>query len=130
MRVAGPSMFEIVFSFQPIIWSVFGGLGTISGPIVGVYLLYPVMEFLRIIPEFRDLIFALIIIVVILFMPRGLTIRVREEIERECLRCKTINIITRNFCRVCRVSLHGDSRSEHAGAPDTHPVSGDNAKAQ
>lgn len=106
IRVAGPSIFELSFSFQPITWSVFGGVGTISGPIVGVYLLYPFIEFLRIIPELRMLIFPLIIIFVILFMPRGVTIKVREEIERECLRCKVINVITRRSCRACYASLH------------------------
>lgn len=106
IRVAGPSTFELSFSFQPIMWAVFGGMGTISGPVVGVYLLYPLIEFLRIIPEFRSLIFTLIIIFVILFMPKGLTVRVREGIERECFKCKGINIITRRFCRVCDVSLH------------------------
>ncbi len=105
LRVAGPSLLDLSFSFQPIMWTVFGGMATISGPIVGVYLLWPFTEFLRIIPELRTLICSLIVILVILFMPRGLTIRVREEIERECLRCKVINIITRRLCRACYALL-------------------------
>jgi branched-chain amino acid transport system permease protein len=106
IRVAGPSTLELWFSFQPIMWTIFGGMATIGGPIVGVYLLFPFMEFLRIIPELRMLIFALVIILLILFMPRGLTVRVREEIERECPRCKVINMITRRSCRACYSPLH------------------------
>jgi branched-chain amino acid transport system permease protein len=106
IRIAGPSTLEIWFSIQPVMWAIFGGTATISGPIVGVYLLYPLTEFLRIIPEFRTLIFALVVIVLILFMPRGLIVRVREEIERECPRCKVINVITRRSCRACYSPLH------------------------
>lgn len=108
IRIAGPSTLDVWFSIQPVMWAIFGGMATISGPVVGVYLLYPLTEFLRFIPELRTLIFALVIIVFILFMPRGLTVRVREEIESECPRCKLINIITRRSCRACYSPLHLD----------------------
>lgn len=106
IRVAGPSTLDIWFSFQPVMWTIFGGMATIGGPIVGVYLLFPFAEFLRIIPELRMLVFALVIILCILFMPRGLSVRVREEIEIECPRCKLINMTTRRFCRACYAPLH------------------------
>lgn len=31
LRVAGPSNLELFFSFQPILWTIFGGIGTIYG---------------------------------------------------------------------------------------------------
>ncbi len=109
IRIAGPSTLDVWFSIQPVMWAIFGGMVTISGPIVGVYLLYPLAEFLRIIPELRMLIFSSVIMLLILFMPKGLTVKVREEIEEECPRCKVINVITRRFCRACYSPLHPDT---------------------
>ena len=110
LRIAGPSNLSILFSFQPIIWTIFGGIATIYGPITGVYILYPLMEFLRIVPELRMLIFALIVIFVLLFMPEGLTPRIRDKIEVECPRCKLTNIATRQYCRACNAPLRLEQR--------------------
>lgn len=106
MRIAGPSTLEVLFSFQPIIWGIFGGIATIAGPVTGAYILYPLMEFLRIVPELRILIFALIIIFVLLFMPEGVVPRLRDRIEEECPRCKLLNPATRRYCRACDTLLH------------------------
>lgn len=105
LRIAGPSNLTILFSFQPIIWTIFGGIATIYGPITGVFILYPLMEFLRVVPELRMLIFALIVVLVLLFMPEGLTTRIRDKMEIECPRCKLTNIATRRYCRACNAPL-------------------------
>lgn len=105
MRLAGPSTLDVFMSFQPIIWTAFGGMATIYGAIIGVYLLYPFMEILRIIPEFRMLIFAAIIILVLRIMPQGLTPWVIDRIEKECPRCKRHNAFIRKTCRACGASL-------------------------
>ena len=101
IRIAGPSTLEVSLSFQAIIWAIFGGVVTIYGPIAGVFILYPLMEFLRILPEIRTLLFGLTVIIILLFMPEGLTTWVRDKIEKECPRCKIRNIATRDTCRVC-----------------------------
>jgi len=108
--IAGPSNFALLFSFQPIIWTIFGGIATIYGPITGVYILFPLMESLRVVPELRMLIFALIVIFVLLFMPEGLTTRLRDKIEIECPRCKLTNIATRRYCRACNAPLRLEGR--------------------
>jgi len=105
IRIAGPSTLELMLSFQAIIWVIFGGIATIYGPIAGVFILYPFMEFLRIIPEIRMLVFATLVVLILLFMPEGLTTWVRDKIEKECPRCKLRNIATRKSCRVCRADL-------------------------
>jgi branched-chain amino acid transport system permease protein len=101
IRIAGPSTLEVSLSFQAIIWAIFGGVVTIYGPIAGVFILYPLMEFLRILPEIRTLLFSLTVIVILLFMPEGLTTWVRDKIEEECPRCKVRNGAWRKTCRVC-----------------------------
>ena len=106
LRIAGPSTLELMLSFQAIIWTVFGGIGTIYGAVAGVYILYPLMEALRVVPEVRMLLFALVIIVVLRFMPEGIAVWVRDKIERECPRCKLTNMASRHTCRACGASLY------------------------
>jgi len=106
MRIAGPSTLDLMLSFQAIIWTVFGGIVSIYGAVVGVYILYPLMEFLRVIPELRILIFSAIVIVILLFMPEGIAVWIRDKIERECPRCKLTNVWWRRTCRACGASLY------------------------
>jgi branched-chain amino acid transport system permease protein len=106
LRIAGPSSLDMMLSFQAIIWTVFGGIVSIYGAVVGVYILYPLMELLRVIPELRILIFAVIVIVILLFMPEGIAVWIRDKIERECPRCKLSNVAWRRTCRACGASLY------------------------
>jgi len=106
MRIAGPSTLEVSMSFQVVIWSIFGGIVTIWGPVGAVFILYPLMEFFRMWPEFRTLLFALVILLILLYMPQGLLPWVRDKIENVCPRCKIRNVATRKTCRICAAELH------------------------
>ncbi len=108
MRGAGPSTLETALSFQVVIWGVFGGLATIYGPVIAVFVLYPMTEWLgsfSAFGELRLLIFAIVVLLVLLFMPRGLAPWVRDKIETRCPRCKQRNPAWRAACRVCAAAL-------------------------
>jgi branched-chain amino acid transport system permease protein len=111
LRGAGPSTLELTLSFQVIIWAVFGGIATIYGPIAGVFILYPLTEFvltryLGVPAEARVLILAIIVMLVLLLMPRGITTWLRDRTEKICPRCKLQNMATRTTCRVCMAELN------------------------
>lgn len=106
MKIAGPSTLELMNSVNPIVWTVFGGIGTIYGPVTGVYILFPLVEALWLIQEVRILLFAILIVVVLLLMPEGIAVWVRDRIECRCPRCKLINFIARRDCRACGAQLH------------------------
>ena len=109
MRIAGPSTLELFFSFQAILWAVFGGIGTIYGAVAGVFVLFPLVELLGLHPvgnQIRMAIFALVLMVILIFMPEGIVPWVREKIEIRCQRCKAINAIFRRHCRMCSALLH------------------------
>jgi branched-chain amino acid transport system permease protein len=111
LRVAGPSTLEVALSFQVVIWGIFGGVATIYGPVVAVFLLYPLTEWLgsfRAFGELRLLIFAVIVLLVLLFMPRGLSPWVRDKIETLCPRCKQRNRAWKSVCRLCGVPLQAE----------------------
>jgi branched-chain amino acid transport system permease protein len=105
MRTAGPSTLEVALSFQIVIWAVFGGMVSIYGPVAGVFILFPLLEFLRIMPKTRMMVFAIIILMTLLYMPEGLIPWIREKIEKECPRCKIRNVATRKTCRICTAEL-------------------------
>jgi len=108
LRVAGPSTLEVALSFQVVIWGIFGGVATIYGPVAAVFILYPLTEWLgsfRAFGELRLLIFAVIVLMVLLFMPRGLAPWLRDKIETQCPRCKQRNTFYRKICRLCGAAL-------------------------
>lgn len=105
MRTVGPSTLEVSMSFQVIIWSVFGGIVSIYGPVAGVFILFPLAEYLRVVAEYRMLIFAIMVLLTLIFMPEGLIPWIRDRIEKECPRCKVRSVATRKTCRVCTAPL-------------------------
>lgn len=118
MQIAGPSSLDMMLSFQAIIWTVFGGIVSIYGAVVGVFILYPLMELLRqfsvpvwpgsemLFSDLRFLIFSAMIIAILLFMPEGIAVWIRDKLERECPRCKLSNASWRHDCRACGADLY------------------------
>jgi branched-chain amino acid transport system permease protein len=83
-----PEIFSPENSFWPIIYSIFGGLGTISGPIIGTIVLTIVWDGLKELglTYERFIIIGLLLIVVVIFLPRGLVSlpgKVRERCSRQ-----------------------------------------------
>jgi branched-chain amino acid transport system permease protein len=105
MRIAGPSTLEVSMSFTVVIWAIFGGIVTIYGPVGAVFILFPLLEFLRFWQEFRILMFAAVVLLILLYMPDGLFRWLRDKIEKECPRCKIRNVAMRHTCRVCTAPL-------------------------
>jgi branched-chain amino acid transport system permease protein len=105
MRIAGPSTLEVSLSFTVVIWAIFGGVVTIYGPVGAVFVLFPLLEVLRVVQDYRTLLFAGVVLVILFYMPDGLFPWLRDKIEKECPRCKVRNIATRHTCRICTASL-------------------------
>jgi len=129
------SVLILTTSFQAIIWVIFGGIVSIYGAVVGVYTLYPLLQlapsFQRHIEGFANstpssaalvplvkivqfihalagrpmIVLSVIVILILLFMPEGLGVWVRDKIERECPRCKLSNAAWRKECRACGANL-------------------------
>jgi branched-chain amino acid transport system permease protein len=108
MRSVGPSTLDVQLSFQAVIFGVVGGMVSIVGPIAAVFVLYPLTEYLAVFETFREfrlLIFAVIVLLVLLFMPRGFVPWLRDRMETVCPRCKNRNTATRSACRICGTVL-------------------------
>lgn len=105
LRTAGPGNLDMFMSFQPVIWTMFGGMATIYGPVTGVFALFPAMEYLRGISEYRTLVFALLVLLILRFLPGGLAQWARERMEKDCPRCRAKNAFFRRSCRACEAAL-------------------------
>jgi branched-chain amino acid transport system permease protein len=105
MRIAGPANLEVSMSFVVVIYAVFGGIVTIYGSVGAVFILVPLLELLNFWPEFRMLMFAAVILLILLYMPEGLFPWLRDKVEKECPRCKVRSIATRTTCRICTAPL-------------------------
>ncbi|QAA76986.1 MAG: Branched-chain amino acid transport system permease protein LivM [Candidatus Bipolaricaulis sibiricus] len=106
-RIVAPGVVLSLFmSFQPVIWTIFGGVATLYGPISGVFVLYPLLDTLNIvIPKYRMLVFALLVLLILRFMPHGISIWIRDTIERVCPSCRVRNAALRHACRACGTEL-------------------------
>lgn len=72
--------FNPLFSFMPVLMAIFGGLGRLSGPVLGAAI-FAILEEVLItrFPYYYMLLFGIILILVILFLPNGLVgLRKRE----------------------------------------------------
>jgi ABC-type branched-subunit amino acid transport system ATPase component/ABC-type branched-subunit amino acid transport system permease subunit len=81
------SVFGMLVSAQALTVTMFGGVGTVWGPVIGAAILIPVAETLHAelgarFPGIQGVIFGLAIVVVILAAPEGVFWKVRDVIRR------------------------------------------------
>jgi len=74
------AVFRMTTTIQMIIMAVFGGSGTVLGPLLGALVLSSVSELLATqLATLGELFYGLIIILVVLFMPKGLFDLIRQR---------------------------------------------------
>jgi len=67
------AVFRVIVTIQMIIMAVFGGAGTVVGPLLGALVLASISEVLSTqLVALAELFNGLIVILVVLFMPKGL----------------------------------------------------------
>lgn len=68
----GLSLFAMDFSILPIAATVMGGMGTLTGPVIGALMLTPLSEALRGFGQLRVVLYCVILLLFILYKPEGL----------------------------------------------------------
>jgi branched-chain amino acid transport system permease protein len=67
------TVFSPEFSIFAIVFALFGGVATLSGPILGVVILYGIYNLIGIsTPQYFQLIYGVLIVALVLFLPNGL----------------------------------------------------------
>jgi branched-chain amino acid transport system permease protein len=77
-----PSSFGFLFSVELIVMVVLGGMGSIPGAVAGAFFLTMLPEFLRAFEDVEVLLFGLILIVCMIFLPGGFAGGARALMER------------------------------------------------
>ena len=85
--VTPPSVFGMLTSAQALIVTLFGGVATVWGPVVGSAILIPLAEVLHAelgdkIPGIQGVVFGIAIVLVILLAPEGIVPHVREALRK------------------------------------------------
>src|SRR5690349_11443944 len=85
--VTPESVFGMLTSAQALIVTLFGGVGTLWGPVIGAAILVTVSEALQaklgdVLPGIQGVVFGAAIIIVILLAPEGIFWRVRDRLAR------------------------------------------------
>lgn len=68
----GLSLFAMDFSILPIAATVMGGMGSLVGPVVGAFILFPMSEMLRGFGQLRVVLYCLILIAFMVYKPEGI----------------------------------------------------------
>jgi branched-chain amino acid transport system permease protein len=77
----GTDQFSLSLSIMIVLMSVVGGLGTIIGPIAAGYLLILLNEWLRVIEVVRVLIYSGSVVLILLFIPKGIVPTIISVVE-------------------------------------------------
>ncbi|WP_449241024.1 branched-chain amino acid ABC transporter permease [Desulfoscipio gibsoniae] len=67
-----PGTASYMLTFNWLVYLLLGGVATLAGPIIGAFAIPVLMENLQFLEEYRLLIFGALLIVVIIYFPRGL----------------------------------------------------------
>ena len=67
----GPGIFGMMGSFDVVIMAIIGGAGTIYGAALGGWTLSVLLEIMRPVAEYRNILYAIFLVAVIMLAPRG-----------------------------------------------------------
>ena len=70
--VISPHVAHFTQGFNALVYVVIGGLATIAGPFIGSLVLIAVPELLQVVPELKTLIYGVVLVVFVIFMPSGI----------------------------------------------------------
>ena len=85
--VTPPAVFGMLVSAQALIVAMFGGVGTLWGPVIGAVVLVPLSEVLHaqlgnIIPGIQGVVYGIAIVAVIMLAPEGVFWKVKDLVMR------------------------------------------------
>ncbi|WP_347549968.1 branched-chain amino acid ABC transporter permease [Pseudalkalibacillus hwajinpoensis] len=73
IRFIGPQISAITVTFEMLMYLLVGGIGTLTGPLVGTLIVISLTQSLQFLEEYRMLIFGPVVVLLVLYYPRGIT---------------------------------------------------------
>lgn len=72
LRSISPEVASYELTFSWLVSLLLGGLGTMAGPVIGSLAVSALMEYLQSLVEYRPLIFGAVLVIAIIYFPRGI----------------------------------------------------------
>ncbi|AXI10218.1 branched-chain amino acid ABC transporter permease [Oceanobacillus sp. 143] len=82
IRFIGPEIGSTFLGFEMLIYLIIGGIGTISGPVIGTLLIVFLTQSLQFLQEYRMLIFGPILLLIVIFYPQGIAGAINDLTSR------------------------------------------------
>lgn len=79
MGFIGPEFFNYLKALYPVIYTLFGGVGTILGPIIGTFCLILSLQVLYGMQNYQMVVFGLMIVFILIFLPNGVYGSLKEK---------------------------------------------------
>jgi branched-chain amino acid transport system permease protein len=105
-RFINPEVFGVAQSLDAILAVILGGSGTIIGPIIGAFTVVFLPEYLRFADSLRLIVYGLILVLVTIFMPKGIIFVVRSLYARLISFLETKGIISKTKSRPDRLIVN------------------------
>lgn len=77
-----PEIFSVAQALDAILAVIIGGSGTLTGPVIGAFIVVFLPEYLRFADSFRLILYGLILVLATIFMPRGIVGLARDIASR------------------------------------------------
>jgi branched-chain amino acid transport system permease protein len=74
-----PKTFDIFFSIELVTMVIVGGMGSIWGVLFGTIFLTSLPNVLHFFDEYKDMFYGLILVVILVFLPQGVVVAIRER---------------------------------------------------
>jgi branched-chain amino acid transport system permease protein len=80
----GPESTNVEVTFNTLLYVMVGGIGSLSGPLTGTFIVYGLSQVLQVLQDYQMVIFGLALVLLIQFMPSGLAglVRLKPESTR------------------------------------------------
>lgn len=82
ITVLSPDSFGFMLSVEVVVMVVVGGSGSVWGPLVGGVLLTLLPEYLRVIKDYDVLVYGAVVVLVVMFVPRGIAGLVEHRLRQ------------------------------------------------
>ena len=67
-----PKTFDVFYSIEVVTMVLIGGMGSVWGAVLGAAFLTPLPQILRFFEEYKDIIYGLVLMLILVFQPKGL----------------------------------------------------------
>jgi branched-chain amino acid transport system permease protein len=83
ITVISPESYSVVFSIMILVMVIVGGMGSLWGSLIGAFVMTLLPEYLRVLEDWDIIVYGLILLLILMFMPRGLVSAVEALFKRK-----------------------------------------------